>query len=138
MTASDPAGAPVPEDLAEIERAQQQAADRRGARLVVGTAQVLEGLLALGILEHVRGPERLLEAMLPDLEPGTARDAAFFLAGAMAGTAAGIRKGRPRWGSSGRDLADAAEALLDAGYEAMGGLVRRAADATTGREGAGR
>ncbi|MFI8085976.1 hypothetical protein ACIF6L_34940 [Kitasatospora sp. NPDC086009] len=100
-------------------------ADQAGAVLVTGTAQVLEGLLVLGLVEHARGLDGLLDLLLPDLPAGRERDAAFFLAGASAATASAAR----RWRGTGWDpaeFADVTARLREAGYDLMARKATRA------------
>lgn len=125
-----PQHSPLPEPAPQHAYAVAQA-DQRAAHLTSGTATVLQGLLTLGLLEHVNGPQKLLEAVLPDLPPSLERDAAMFLAGAIAGTAAGQRRARARWAPTGSDLAAAVTALQDAGWHAMAAACHRAIDTTT-------
>jgi hypothetical protein len=79
------------------------AADAEGRLRIAGTAQVIAGLLTLGLLEHAGSPRHLYEALFPDVPPGPARDRAMFTAGAVTGAAAGWRKGRSRWDPAGLD-----------------------------------
>ncbi|WP_329492456.1 hypothetical protein OG618_37415 (plasmid) [Kitasatospora sp. NBC_01246] len=104
------------------------AADRAGARLVTGTAQVLEGLLVLGLIEHARGLDALPDILLPPLPAGPDRDAALFLAGASAATAAAAR----RWRGGGWDpeeFAAVTDQLRAAGYDLMSRRTARAISA---------
>ncbi|MER7707179.1 hypothetical protein ABTX81_30300 [Kitasatospora sp. NPDC097605] len=101
------------------------AADVLGARLVTGTAQVLEGLLVLGLVEHARGLDSLPDILLPTLPPGPDRDAALFLTGASAATAAAARRWRgQQWDPE--EFAAAAAQLQEAGFELMARRARRA------------
>ena len=106
-------------------------ADHAGAILVTGTAQVIEGLLTMGLLEHASGPAGLLALLLPedDHRPPAERDAVMFLAGAVSGTAAAAARWRTgsRWRAEA--LREVASALRDAGFEAMGYRALRAASA---------
>jgi hypothetical protein len=104
-----------------------EVADRDGARLLVGTAHVLAGLLTAGVLEYARGPGRLVEVLCPSVPPGVERDRLVFAAGAAAGLSAGSRRGADRWDPAG--LQAAADALGAAGFEVMGALAGRAAAA---------
>ncbi|MFJ2780221.1 hypothetical protein [Kitasatospora sp. NPDC087315] len=101
------------------------AADSTGARLVTGTAQVLEGLLTLGLTEQARGLDGLLDLLLPDLPPGPERDAAYFLAGASAATASAARRWRGGGWNPG-EFAAVAEQLRAAGYDVMARKAGRA------------
>jgi hypothetical protein len=101
------------------------AVDAEGRRLLIGTAHVLAGLMTMGLLDHAGGVSGLYEALFPDLPPGRDRDRAMFTAGAVTGAAGTWRKARSKWQPDG--LADVADELYAAGWEAMGGLAHDAA-----------
>ncbi|MFD4397266.1 hypothetical protein, partial [Kitasatospora sp. NPDC058478] len=118
-------GRPPPRARGPLTPPPAGAPPRAPPRLVTGTAQVLEGLLTLGLVEQARGLDGLLGLLLPDIAPGPQRDAALFLAGASAATSSAAR----RWRGGGwnpTELADVAEQLHTAGYELMARRARRA------------
>jgi hypothetical protein len=104
--------------------------DRAGRRLLVGSGQVLAGLLAVGLLQHVRTPGTLVDVIAPQIPPGEQRDQLVFMAGAAAGLWAGQQRARPEWDP--RELAAAAADLYAAGFAAMGDLAADAAAAPPG------
>lgn len=101
--------------------------DAAGRQLALGSAQVLGGLLALGLLRYVRTPETLVDVLAPQIPPGPQRDQLVFIAGAAAGLHAGQQRARPYWDP--QELHAAADELYAAAFTAMGSLVRDAANA---------
>lgn len=102
--------------------------DVRGQRLVVSSAQVLGGLLAAGLLRHVRSPGALVDVLAPEVPPGQERDRLVFTAGAAAGLWAGRRQRAGQWDPE--ELRETADDLYAAGWAAMGSVVERAATVT--------
>lgn len=100
--------------------------DAEAHRRIVGTADVIAGLMTMGLLDHAGGIDGLHEALFPSLPPGRERDRAMFLAGAVTGAAVGRRKGRAHWDPAGLD--DVAEQLYAVGWERMGALAKDAAE----------
>ncbi|MFJ3793926.1 hypothetical protein [Kitasatospora sp. NPDC090091] len=112
-----PAGGVVGREIEEV--------DRGGRRLLVGSAQILGGLMTAGLLEHVGSPDALVDVLAPQVPPGPARDRLVFTAGAAAGLWAGQRRRRGAWDPG--ELQHAADDLYAAGWAAMGGLADDAA-----------
>lgn len=115
----DDAAAPGP-GVREVEEV-----DREGRRLLVGSAQILGGLMTAGLLEHVRTPDALIGVLAPQVPPGPARDKLVFTAGAAAGLWAGQRRRRGQWDPA--ELQEAADDLYASGWAAMGLLASDAA-----------
>lgn len=102
--------------------------DLGGRRMLIGSAQVLGGLLTAGLLHHVRTPGALVDVLAPTVPPGPERDRLVFTAGAAAGLWAGRRQRAGRWDPT--ELREVADDLYAAGWAAMGGLAERAAAVT--------
>ncbi|MFI9331911.1 hypothetical protein ACIGZJ_30770 [Kitasatospora sp. NPDC052868] len=110
----------VPPDLPELAEV-----DRAGRRLLVGSAQILAGLMTAGLLEHVRTPDALTDVLAPHVPAGPERDRLVFTAGAAAGLWAGQRRRRGHWDPD--ELQHAADDLYASGWAAMGLLAADAA-----------
>lgn len=98
-------------------------ADQALADLATGSAEVLAGVIAAGMLDVVGQPARLPEALFPDADPVVVR-AVWDLALAT-GYRGGQLAGRPRWAAE--ELDRAREALAGAGFATMAALVGRTA-----------
>jgi len=103
--------------------------DVRGRRMLVSSAQVLGGLMAAGLLRHVRTPGALVDVLAPAVPPGEDRDQLVFTAGAAAGLWAGRRQRAGQWDPA--VLRQTADDLYAAGWAAMGLLADNAATVTT-------
>lgn len=98
-------------------------ADQALADLATGSAEVLAGVIAAGMLDVVGQPARLPELLFPDADPVLVR--AVWELGLATGYRAGKLAGRPRWAAE--ELDRAREALEGAGFAAMAALVARTA-----------
>lgn len=94
------------------------------------TADVLAGLIATGMLQHVARPDRLPALLWPHVDPGTVQEV--WDAALAVGYDAGTRRSRSRWDTDHLDAAR--DALHAAGYEAMGNLATGAAFAAPSRQ----
>ena len=98
-------------------------ADEAAGVLLSGTAQVLAGLLAAGLLDEVGSAERLPDALASTLPAEEVYR--LFQLGARVGFAAGYRKGQRRWDPTG--LAEAEQVWRDAGDVVLARMVCAAA-----------
>jgi hypothetical protein len=116
---------PVVDEAADVAGPDLAQVDRYGQRLLIGSAHVLAGLMATGLLRHARRPDTLIGILAPDVPPGPDRDRLVFIAGAAAGLHAGQRRRAGRWDPA--EERQAADDLYAAGWAAMAVLPARAA-----------
>lgn len=108
-------------------------ADMGGASMATSSGQFIAGLLAYGQLESVGTPRRLVEGLLPEMDPVVRQEVTDRLL--AIGYQAGRLSVRPQF--HGEELAKARDLLAQAGFAAMAGQVTRSLNTVAPRSGRG-
>lgn len=108
-------------------------ADMSGAVMAASSGEFIAGLLAYGQLTAVGTPRKLVEGLLPDMDPETRQEVVDRLL--AIGFHAGRLSVRPEL--HGEELASARDLLAKAGFAAMAGRVSRSVNTVAPTAGRG-
>lgn len=120
-----------PADSADSGPLSVHEADMGGAGMAASSGQFIAGLLAYGQLASVGTPRRLVEGLLPEMDPSVRQEVVDRLL--AIGFQAGRLSVRPQF--HGDELASVRDKLAQAGFDAMAGQVGRSLNTVSPRVG---